>query len=201
MGIIGDADEPTSIYATGDLGVNWFNVFGLILVVCLMLPNILYAIKLHRQKHKSDSSNPKKTGNTNPHTKGDTHKSSANGHVNMATSNRISRLMNIFEQIGRYSSMLFMVFNIGNLQIGSSGPDSLFFYFFENILLMIIYWVLWGCYFYWQHFRLEMMLAILPVCIFVFSGIALDHILLLISGVIFGIGHIYVTYHTKKSTK
>jgi len=40
-----------------------------------------------------------------------------------------------------------------------------------------------------------MLLAVIPVCMFILSGVTLGHVLLIISGVIFGIGHISVTLH------
>lgn len=46
IGIIGGADGPTAIYITGS--PHWFSVYGLIMLILLMLPNILYAIK-HRE--------------------------------------------------------------------------------------------------------------------------------------------------------
>ena len=41
--IIGGADGPTSIFLAEKTG--WLNIFGLILVVLLLIPNIIYAIK------------------------------------------------------------------------------------------------------------------------------------------------------------
>ena len=45
MAIIGGADGPTSIFVTS--GTGWLNLFGLIIVVLLLVPNILYAVR-HR---------------------------------------------------------------------------------------------------------------------------------------------------------
>ena len=45
MTIIGGADGPTSIYITS--GAGWLNLFGLIIVALMLLPNILYAAR-HR---------------------------------------------------------------------------------------------------------------------------------------------------------
>ena len=39
----------------------------------------------------------------------------------------------------------------------------------------------------------QISLAIIPVCMFLLSGITLLHYLLILLAVIFGIGHIYVT--------
>lgn len=42
---IGGADGPTSIFLAGKIGsFGWINVFGLIIVVLLLLPNIIYAV-------------------------------------------------------------------------------------------------------------------------------------------------------------
>ena len=45
MTIIGGADGPTSIFITSNMG--WLNWFGLIIIVLMMIPNILYALR-HR---------------------------------------------------------------------------------------------------------------------------------------------------------
>lgn len=50
--IIGGADGPTSIFLAGKLGINWLNVFGLILVVFLLIPNVIYAVKEKNQENK-----------------------------------------------------------------------------------------------------------------------------------------------------
>ena len=45
ISIIGGADGPTSIFLGGSLGISWLNIFGLIFVVLLLVPNIIYAVK------------------------------------------------------------------------------------------------------------------------------------------------------------
>ena len=64
---------------------------------------------------------------------------------------------------------------------------------FGNALLMIAYWVIWMLYFYKQTYWEQMSLAIIPTCLFLLSGITMKYYLLVIFGVVFGIGHIYVT--------
>ncbi len=160
--IIGGADGPTSIFLAGKTGPDWINIFGLIFVVLLLIPNIIYAFKFRNQKNKCNN-----------------------------------RLMNALEQMGRYSSMFLMVFNIGIAEFGFSSAGAFLLYGCGNVLLMVAYWTVWMLYFYRQDFWKKMALAIIPVCIFVLSGVTLGHILLIISGVAFGIGHIYVTYFSK----
>ena len=52
ISIIGGADGPTSIFLAGKLGVNWLNIFGLRIVVLLLVPNIIYALKEKNQENK-----------------------------------------------------------------------------------------------------------------------------------------------------
>ena len=52
ISIIGGADGPTSIFLGGSLGISWLNIFGLILVVLLLVPNIIYAVTEKNQENK-----------------------------------------------------------------------------------------------------------------------------------------------------
>lgn len=52
ISIIGGADGPTSIFLAGSIGASWINIFGLLFVVLLLIPNIIYAIKAKNQENK-----------------------------------------------------------------------------------------------------------------------------------------------------
>ena len=106
--------------------------------------------------------------------------------------------INILEQTGRYASMFLMVFNIGIAEFGFSSVGAFLLYSFGNVCLLLVYWIVWMFYFHKQGFGKAMILAVLPVCMFVLSGVTLRHVLLIISGVVFGIAHIYVTYQNAK---
>ncbi len=43
--IIGGADGPTSVFIAGQIGSGWFNGYGLIFLILLLIPNIVYAVK------------------------------------------------------------------------------------------------------------------------------------------------------------
>ena len=43
--IIGGADGPTSVFIAGQIGCGWFNTYGLIFLVLLLIPNIIYVVK------------------------------------------------------------------------------------------------------------------------------------------------------------
>lgn len=142
----------------GKLGMGWLNVFGLILVILLLIPNIIYAIKFKEQK-------------------------------NLCNSKR----MIILEQIGRYACMFLMVFNIGIAEFGFGSVGAFLVYGIGNVLLMIAYWITWMLYFHKKTFEKQIALAVLPTCLFLLSGITMQHYLLILFGIIFGVGHIYVT--------
>ena len=157
-GYIGGADGPTSIIVAGQVGTNWLNVLGLIQVVLILIPNIIYAVKFKN-------------------------------HNNVCT----NKVMNLMEQIGRYACMVFMVINVGLTEFVFGGVDLFLIYMLGPVVLLLAYWVIWVLYFIKQTQWKSMALAIIPVCIFLICGIALQHWLLVISAVIFGVGHIYVT--------
>lgn len=109
-----------------------------------------------------------------------------------------NRFMHILEQVGRYGSMLFMVVCLKNGGYGFSSVASFLGYAFGNILLLLSYWVVWGVYFHAARTeaagRGRMALAVLPSCLFLLNGITLEYIPLIISAILFAVGHIYVTY-------
>lgn len=55
MTVISGADGPASIFLAGKLGMGWLNVFGLIIVILLLIPNIIYAVKYPNQRNKCTS--------------------------------------------------------------------------------------------------------------------------------------------------
>lgn len=160
ISIIGGADGPTSIFIAGKLGLSWINIFGLVFVILLLIPNIVYAVKVKNQENKCKN-----------------------------------KFMIILEQIGRYGCMFLMVFNVGIFEFRSI--YAFLAYLFGNTLIMVLYWIFWILYFCKQTYIRQIMLAVLPTCMFLLSGIALLHYFLIIFAVIFGIGHIYVTNENK----
>lgn len=156
--IIGGADGPTSIILTGKIGYNWLNIWGFAIVVLLLVPNIIYAIKVRNQKNQCTN-----------------------------------KLMNILEQVGRYGCMFLMVFNIGNADLGFHSIEAFLIFAFGNALLVIMYWVIWMLYFNKHKRWKQIALTVLPICLFLLCGITMQHYLLILFGIIFGIGHIYVT--------
>lgn len=160
---IGGADGPTSVFVAGKMGVSWLNIFGLIMVILLLVPNIIYAVKFRDAKNLCKN-----------------------------------KVMNVLEQIGRYGSMFLMVFNVGLAEFGFSSGDAFVVYVLGSIALMLAYWIIWIVFFVRQSMWNHMALAIIPTLLFLLSGCTLRHVLLIVTAIIFGIGHIYVTYVNTK---
>lgn len=51
VGIIGGSDGPTAIFIAGKIEGNWINVFGFLLIVLMLLPNIIYAVKIKGKRN------------------------------------------------------------------------------------------------------------------------------------------------------
>lgn len=163
VNIIGGQDGPTAIFVAGKLGVSWINYFGLLILIFIMIPNIIYF---------KSSSQRNSEGNTDTINKGIT----------------------IIEQFGRYMSMFFFVFNIGVLEYGFSSLQTLKVYYLGNVILVIAYWIIWIMYFRNKTLGKSMALAMIPTAVFLLSGLTTRKYLLIISAIIFGVGHIIITY-------
>lgn len=143
--------------------MDWMNIYGFIIIVLMLLPNLMYAYK--------------------------------NKNIENKCTNRI---INIIEQIGRYCSMFLMIFNIGLLEFGFRLDSDFWIWLISIFTLLLLYWIFWFFYFKKPKIIFAMLLAIIPSAIFIFSGFILRHWLLVIFGVIFSFGHIYVTYHNNQ---
>lgn len=109
--------------------------------------------------------------------------------INLCT----NKWMNRIEQIGRYGCIVLMCM-----------PLLVWKFSFRNSLEMVLYLVgngilLWAYLFVFSRYLNEknpkraMILAIIPACIFLWSGLLLRHWLLVGFAILFAIGHIYVT--------
>jgi hypothetical protein len=161
--IIGGADGPTSIILGEHIGPDWLNIYGLLIVILMMVPNIVYAMKFRDVENRCKN-----------------------------------KVMMSLEQIGRYASMFLMIFHIGLAERGFSSSKVFVVFIVGNTILLIAYWIIWMLYVKKIVLWKCIALAMIPTVIFLFSGITSRHYLLVISGIIFGIGHGYVTYHNAK---
>ena len=136
----------------------WINVFGAAIVVIMMIPNIVYAVKNKNEKNACTNA-----------------------------------FMNAVEQIGRYACIVLMWLPLIVWKFGFADVPEMFVYTVGNALLLAAYITVFALYFKKRTRRRALILAVLPACIFLISGITLRHWLLVGFAVLFAVGHIYVT--------
>lgn len=136
----------------------WINLFGAAIVIIMLLPNILYAVKNKNMENKCKN-----------------------------------KLMNLIEQIGRYGCIVLMWLPLIVWKFGFSSVNFFLIYLITNLVLILLYLFMWLLYFKNCSPRKAMALAVMPTCIFLLSGLLLQHWLLVFFAILFGMGHIYVT--------
>ena len=136
----------------------WINLFGGIIVLLLLIPNIVYALKNREER-------------------------------NLCT----NRVMNVVEQAGRYGCIVWMWLPLLVWKFGFLSASEMLLYFLGNGVLLVAYWLVFARYMRKKTAKRALVLAILPACIFLLSGLLLRHWLLVGFGLLFAVGHIYVT--------
>lgn len=142
---------------------NWINVFGGIIIVLMLIPNIIFAVKCKEKQ-----------------------------------TNKAGKAVTIFEQIGRYGCMVLMIIPLFVWEFGFSPIEFMFVYIIGNGLLLIMYYIFWALYFKNKSIVNALALAIIPTLIFIVSAVSVKHWALLVTAVIFGVSHIYITYINNK---
>ena len=139
--------------------MSWFNYYGLIFIVLIMLPNIVYAIK----------------------------------NKNSITNNYTNKIAEIFEQIGRYACMAFMIFNIPYTWFGFYFDYANIVYIVVNSALVTAYCIIWVILRNKDGILKSLLLSILPSLVFIFSGVIIASIPLIIFAIIFAVTHILIS--------
>ena len=140
--------------------MDWLNIYGLVIMIIIMIPNIVFAMreKNFESKYKN-------------------------------------KLIEVIEQIGRFGSMFLMIFNISFLNYGYWFSKAKKVYMILVGVLALAYCLTWVLYFKKATISKAMALAIIPTLIFLFSGLISLNILLIITSVLFGIGHLIISYY------
>lgn len=141
------------------------NIYGAIMLVLLMLPNIAYLQKIK-----------------------------LNGKENVRRRGSYSSV-EIVEQIGRYGSIIFMLVNTGFGEQGFASDTARLVWIITAAIFMIGYYIFWAMLFKKPSDKFcKIMLAVLPSILFVFSGIIMIRPASIFFGAVFAASHIYITY-------
>ena len=144
--------------------MEWINIFGLLFIIVIMIPNIIYAIKCK------------------------------DGFANKWN----NKIVEVIEQIGRFGCLGFMIFNIPGTWFGWWSDEAFAIYLIVNIILLILYCIIWIICFKENTIFRALALSILPSIIFLFSGIMSRSVLLIVSALIFAPAHIIISYKNAK---
>lgn len=108
-------------------------------------------------------------------------------------SNQTNKVLHIFEQIGRYGAMIFIVFNIPYTFCGYYFAYAEIVYISINSALIFGYYLSWIIYWKKDSLTKRVFLSVIPSILFIFSGIMVASIPLFIFASIFSIFHICVS--------
>ena len=139
------------------------NIYGLIIMAIVMIPNVIFAIKEKNFESKYHN-----------------------------------KAVEIIEQIGRFGSIGLMIFNMSLLEFGYWFNNGKIVYMILTGVLAVLYCFVWFLYFRKSTMKKAMSLAIIPTIIFLSSGIIQGKVLLIITAILFGIGHIVITYNNNR---
>lgn len=99
----------------------------------------------------------------------------------------------IFEQIGRYACFALMIFNVPYTYIGFYFPEALTVYLVVDCTLVGAYCVAWLIFWKKNGLAKAIILSAIPSAVFVFSGIMIASIPLIVFSVVFAVTHILIS--------
>ena len=103
-------------------------------------------------------------------------------------------VLETIEQIGRYGCFVLMIFNIPFTFLGFWFENALVVYLITNGILLFLYLLGWWVFRKKQNATKQLWLSIIPTVLFLFSGIMVVSVPLIIVSILFGIGHITISY-------
>ena len=101
--------------------------------------------------------------------------------------------MNVIEQVGRYACIVLMWLPLLVWEFGFAGVTEMIIYLAGNGIMLAVYITVFIFYLNKKTGKRAMILAVLPACIFLLSGILLRHWLLVGFAAVFAVGHCCVT--------
>ena len=140
----------------------YLNFFGLILMILIMIPNIIYAIK-------------------------------CKGDFGKLPQTKFWKILEVFEQIGRYGCFACMIFNIPGTCFGFASGNLFSTYLIVDFVLVFAYCIIWIFCFKKNNLFRAVALSVLPSFVFFFSGILSRSLLLTFSALIFAPCHVAIS--------
>lgn len=105
-----------------------------------------------------------------------------------------NKFVTISEQLGRYGCIIFMIINMPYTYFDFWFNNAFIIYLSVNGGLCLAYLIFWVICWKQNGLLKAFSLSILPTVIFLFSGIMLANIPLIVFSVLFGASHIFISY-------
>lgn len=112
-----------------------------------------------------------------------------------------NKVVEVLEQIGRFGCFCLMIFNIPYTYLNFWFEHALWAYIGVNGGLCLAYILFWIIFKDSDSIKRALSLSIIPSLIFLFSGIILAYIPLIVFAVVFSINHILLSYKNAKMKK
>ena len=93
--------------------------------------------------------------------------------------------------------MILMVINIQDLYGGFKSVEAFVAYLGINIILLGLYYITWFIFYKFNNIYKNMILGIIPSLMFIISGILQNHLLLIISGIVFAYAHLKIIWKNR----
>ena len=145
--------------------MEYINVFGLVFMVVIMVPNIIFAL---RNKDSFE-----------------------NIYHNKA--------LETAEEIGRYGCFVFMIFRIPSLTFGWWSDEAFAIYLVVDVILILLYCLIWALCFRKESLFRSLSLSVIPSIVFIFSGIMMRSIPLILFSLLFAPSHITISVKNVKA--
>ena len=145
--------------------MEYINLFGLVFMIVIMVPNIIFAIR------------------------------NKEGFINRYQ----NKALEAVEEIGRYGCFVFMIFRVPSLTFGWWSDEAFAIYLVVDVILILPYCLIWAFCFRKESLFRSLSLSIIPSIVFLFSGIMMRSIPLILFSLLFAPSHITISVKNVKA--
>ena len=112
-----------------------------------------------------------------------------------------NRAVEIMEQVGRYGCLVLMIFNVPYTYFDFWFDCALVAYLTANGVLCLLYIVFWIVCWNRNGKLKALSLSIIPSVVFLYSGVVIANIPLIVFAILFGVNHILLSYKNSMEYK
>ena len=110
-----------------------------------------------------------------------------------------NKALEAVEEIGRYGCFVFMIFRIPSLTFGWWSDEAFALYLVVDAILILLYCLIWALCFRKESLFRSLSLSIIPSIVFLFSGIMMRSIPLILFSLLFAPSHITISVKNVKA--